>query len=172
LTKYKPTATKVNKHTGKIIAIAAVAASAFVLFSASGITGNLQQPFDSMTGMMEGERMQMQAPEDVIIFFQSEAEVPAGKQTEVVLKVIDKQTNATMQGAQVTIGIEKGLPMTTMDMMSGGMFNAEEKGNGTYAFTFTPDSKGYYTIHTHVIPPGEQMHSMMENHADFVIIPQ
>ena len=59
--------------------------------------------------------------------------------------------------------------MTTMDM-TGGMFNAREKGNGTYTFAFTPESEGYYTVHAHVIPPGKQMHSMMENHADLVIL--
>lgn len=65
----------------------------------------------------------MQAPEDVMILLESEWKVPTGKQSEVVLKVVDKQTNSTMQGAEVVIGIEKGLPMTTMDM-TGGMFNA------------------------------------------------
>jgi len=123
-----------------------------------------------MNGMMEvGGGMQMQAPEDVMILLESEWKVPIGKQSEVALKVLDKQTNSTMQGAEVIIGIEKGLPMTTMDM-TGDMFNAEEKGDGTYAFTFTPESEGYYTIHAHVIPPGEQMHSMMDNHVDLVII--
>lgn len=170
MTKYKATATNANRHTGKIIAIAAVAVTAvfaFVALSASGNDG--PQPFDGMTGMMEGGRMQMQAPEDVIILFESDWKVPTGKQSEVVLKVLDKQTNKTMQGAEVIIGIEKGLPMKTMDMI-GGMFNAEERDNGTYAFSFTPESAGYYTIHAHVIPPGDQMHSMMENHADLVIM--
>jgi hypothetical protein len=151
-----------------VVAIAAV--FAFVALSASGNDG--PQPFDGMMmEMMEGGMMKMQTPEDVLILLESEWKVPTGKQSEVVLKILDKKTNATMQGAEIRIGIEKGLPMTTMDMM-GGMFNAEEKGNGTYAFTFTPESEGYYTIHAHVIPPGEQMHSMMENHADLVIISQ
>ncbi len=61
--------------------------------------------------------------------------------------------------------------MTTMDMI-GGMFSADERGNGVYAFTFTPESEEYYTVHAHVIPPGEQMHSMMENHVDIVMISQ
>lgn len=152
------------------IAIVGVALSFGVLF-ARGYGVSLMQPFDGMITMMEGGRMQMQAPEDVMIFLESESQVPAGSQTEVVLKVVDKLTNATMQGAEVIIGIERGLPMTTMDMI-GGMFNAAERGNGTYAFTFTPESGGYYTVHAHVIPPGEQMHSMMENHVDIVIISQ
>jgi FtsP/CotA-like multicopper oxidase with cupredoxin domain len=148
-------------------ALAIAAIFAFVALSASG--NSLMQPMGGMEGMMQGGMMQMQAAEDVMIFLESEAEVPAGNQTEVVVKVLDKQTNRTMQGAEVIIGIEKGLPMTTMDMI-GGMFSAGERGNDTYAFTFTPESEGYYTVHAHVIPPGEQMHSTMENHADIVII--
>lgn len=157
---------------GRLIAISIVVAvaivSAFAVLSASGMTRDLQS-FDGMNSMIEGGGMQMQPPKDVMIFFESEAEVPAGKQSQVVLKVLDRQTNATMQGADVVVGIEKGLPMTSMDMQ-GGMFEAEEKGEGLYAFTFTPESQGYYTIHANVIPPGMQMHSMMENHADFVVI--
>jgi FtsP/CotA-like multicopper oxidase with cupredoxin domain len=150
-----------------LIALLSAAILTLAALTASG--NSLMQAMGGMQGMMQDGRMQMQAAEDVMIFLQSEAEVPAGNQTEVVLKVVDKQTNTTMQGAQVIIGIEKGLPMTTMDMI-GGMFSAGERGNGTYAFTFTPESEGYYTVHAHVIPPGEQMHSMMENHADIVII--
>lgn len=152
-----------------LLAVGAIAAvSAFVVLSASG-DGGLQS-FDGMGRMMEGGGMQIRAPEDVIISFESEAEVPAGKQTQVVLKVLDRQTNAPMQGAEVIIGIEKGLPMTTMDMMNRGMFSAEEKGEGIHTFTFTPESQGYYTVHAHVIPPGKHMHSMMENHVDLVIV--
>jgi hypothetical protein len=149
----------------------AIAAAIFVFVALSASGNSLMQPMGGMEGMiMQGGRMQMQqAAEDVMIFLESEGEVPTGNQTEVLLKVVDKQTNTTMQGAEVIIGIEKGLPMTTMDMI-GGMFSADERRDGTYAFPFTPESKGYYTVHTHVIPPGEQMHSMMENHADIVII--
>lgn len=150
------------------IAVIAGIVSAFAVLSASGIATDLQS-FDGMNEMMEREAMQMQPPKDVTIFFESEVEVPARKQAPVVLKVLDRQTNASMQGAEVIVGIEKGLPMTSMDM-EGGMFEAEEKGEGLYAFAFTPESQGYYTIHAHVIPRGMQMHSMMENHADFVVI--
>jgi hypothetical protein len=151
-------------------AVSIVAILALVILSANG-NRNLQ-PFNGMMmEMMGGGMMQMQPPKDVLIELESDWKVPAGKQSEVVLKVLDKQTNETMQGgAEVIIGIEKGLPMKTMDMMGNGMFNAEERGNGTYAFTFTPESEGYYTIHVHVIPSGEQMHSMMENHADLVMM--
>jgi hypothetical protein len=148
-----------------VVAIAAV--FAFVLLSASGNGG--PQPFDSISGMMEGGGMQMPVSKDVIILLESEYEMAAGEQSEVALKVLDKQTNEPVQGARVIIGIEKGLPMTTMEM-AGGMFDASEKGNGTYAFAFTPESKGYYTIHAHVVLLGKQMHSMMENHADLVTV--
>lgn len=127
----------------------------------------LQNPMQSMMQDNSG-MMTMQAPKDVIILFQSDYEVPSGKQTEVVLKVIDKQTQKLIEGANVIIGIEKGLPMTTMDMV-GGMFSASEKGNGTYTFPFTPQSTGYYTIHAHAILSGKQMDSMMENHVDLLI---
>jgi hypothetical protein len=151
------------------VALAAVLAFAVVL-SASGNDGEMQ-PFDGMIGMMEGDgRMQMPVSKDVIMMLESEYELPAGTQSEVSIKVLDKQTNEPMPGARVIIGIEKGLPMTTMDMAGGGMFDVSERGNGTYTFPFTPESKGYYTIHAHVIPPGKQMHSMMENHADLVIV--
>jgi hypothetical protein len=159
------------------VVIGAIVVFIFMVLSASGNGdgGSMQISFSSgMMGgggmMMEGAKMQMSAPEDVIIMLESEYEVTAGKQSEVTLQVLEKQTNKPVPGAQVIIGIEKGLPMSTMDMTGGGMFNAAEKGNGTYAFTFTPESEGYYTVHVHVIPPGKQMHSMMENHADLIVL--
>lgn len=149
------------------IVIVTAVVFAFIAWSPSGDDGI--QPFDGVGGRMVEGRIQVQVPEDVMIVFESESEVPAGKQAQVVLKVLEKQTSKPMEGAEVIIGIEKGLPMTTMDMI-GGMFNAADKGNGVYSLTFTPESEGYYTIHVHVIPPGRQMHSMMEDHVDFVII--
>lgn len=156
-----------------VVAIA-TAVLAFVVFSASGNADGLHLPFgsDMMGGMMtEDDKMQMPAAKDVIIMLDSKYEVTSGKQSQVTLKVLDKQMSEPVQGAEVIIGIEKGLPMTSMDM-TGGMFDAVERGNGTYAFMFTPESKGYYTIHAHVIPPGGKMNSMMENHTDLVILSQ
>jgi hypothetical protein len=160
------------------VVIGAIVVFIFMVLSVSGNgdgSGGLQIPFgSSMMGggmmMMEDAKMQMPAPEDVIIMLESEYEVTAGKQSEVTLQVLDKRTNEPMPGVQVIIGIEKGLPMSTMDMTGGGMFNAVEKRNGTYTFTFTPESEGYYTVHAHVIPPSKQMHSMMENHADLIVL--
>jgi hypothetical protein len=155
------------------VVIGVIVVFGFMALSASRNGGDLQMPFGSgMMGggmMMEGGKMQMPAPKDVIILLESEYEMAAGKQSEVALKVLDKQTNEPVQGAEVIIAMEKGLPMSTMDMSGGSMFDAVAKGNGTYTFAFTPESKGYYTVHAHVIPPGKQMHSMMENHADLII---
>ena len=156
------------------VVVGAIVVLTFMELPASGNGGYLQPPFGGGGGMMggmmmEGGKMQMPAAKDVNIMLQSEYNMTAGKQSQVSLKVLDKQTDEPIQSARVIIGMEKVLPMTTMDMMGGGMFDSIEKGNGTYAFAFTPESKGYYTIHAHVILPGKQMHSMMENHADLVI---
>lgn len=155
-------------------AVSAIAAGIAVILVMPMI--NSERSFDlqnPMQSMMQGSSgmMTMQAPKDAIISLESNYEMPTGKQTEVVLKVLDKQTQKPMEGANVIIGIEKGLPMTTMDM-TGSMFSASAIGNGTYTFPFTPQSSGYYTIHAHATPPGKQMHSMMENHVDLVISSQ
>jgi hypothetical protein len=160
------------------VAIGAIVVLSFMALSVSGNSYDLQLPFGDggmrrgmMMMMMEGSRMQMPASKDVIILLESEYEMTAQKQSQVTLKVLDKRTNEPVQGAKVIIGIEKGLPMTTMDMTGGsGMFDAIDKGNGTYTFDFTPQSKGYYTVHAHVIPPGKQMHSMMENYVDLIVL--
>jgi hypothetical protein len=81
-----------------------------------------------------------------------------------------------MTDAQVIIGIEKGAAMTTMDMttmdMISPMFNAEEqiKQPGVYAVRFVPANIGIYTIHTHVIPNGKSMSSIMDDHIDLEIV--
>jgi hypothetical protein len=59
--------------------------------------------------------------------------------------------------------------MSMMDMM-GGMIQAENIGSGQYQVKFTPTEKGYYTMHTHAIPQGKSMMSMMNNHMDIGII--
>jgi len=109
----------------------------------------------------------MQAPRYVIIKLESNPIIPAGKESQIKLLVFDKFTQKPMAGAQVIVGIERGGAMTTMNMM-GPMLQAQEQSNGTgiYVVTFTPDNNGIYTLHTHVIPPGKPMHSMMDNHID------
>lgn len=122
----------------------------------------------NMSNMMSG---MMNAPQDVIIKVESSPIIPVGKVSEIKLLVLDKNTQKPMTGAQVIIGTERGPAMTTMDMM-GPMFQAQEqnKGSGLYVVTFMPESKGIYTLHTHVVPPGEPMYSMMNNHMEIGIV--
>jgi hypothetical protein len=127
----------------------------------------------STSSMMEGggmmSSMMNQVPKDVIIKIQSSQQVSVGKEAQVKFLVLDKNTGNPLTDAQVTVGLEEGAPMSTMNMI-GGMFNAENLGDGTYLAKFTLDSPGYYTLHTHVIPAGKSMHSMMDNHMDIGII--
>lgn len=127
----------------------------------------------STNSMMEGggmmSSMMSQVPKDVIIKIQSSQQVIVGKEAQVKLLVLDKNTGNPLTDAQVTVGLEEGAPMSTMNMI-GGMFDAENLGDGTYLVKFTLDSPGYYTLHTHVIPAGKSMHSMMDNHEDIGII--
>lgn len=118
-------------------------------------------------GMMSG--MMNQVPKDVIIKIESSQQVSVGKEDQIKLLVLDKNTGNPLTDAQVTVGLEEGAPMSTMNMI-GGMFDAENIGDGTYLVKFTLDSPGYYTLHTHVIPAGKSMYSMMENHMDIGII--
>jgi len=118
-------------------------------------------PSDSMGDMMSQE------PQDVIIRMKVPGQkVQVGKEAEIVLLVLDKETNEHLEGLQVVIGIERGSSMSTMEMM-GDMFDAEDKGSGEYVVRFTPDREGIYTIHTMVMLPGR---SMMDNHLDFGIL--
>lgn len=127
----------------------------------------------SMGSMMGGNNMMSgmmsQIPQDVIVKVTSGQLTKVGKESKITLLVLDKETKKPLPNADVIIGIERGASMTTMNMV-GGMFNAEDIGNGKYIVRFTPDAKGYFTMHTHVIPDGKSMHSMMENHLDVGII--
>ena len=136
----------------------------------SSIMGN----GDMTSGMMGSGNMisgmMSQVPKDVIIKVTSKQQVAIGKQAEITLLVSNKETKRPLSGAQMIIGIQKGSSKCSMNMMMGSMFNAEDKGSGKFIVRFTPDSKGYYTLHTHVIPSGKSMHSMMDNHMDIGII--
>lgn len=132
--------------------------------------GLLVLPIMDMMGgnnMMSG--MMSQIPQDVIVKVTSGQLTKVGKEAKITLLVLDKETKKPLPSADVIIGIERGTSMTTMNMV-GGMFNAEDIGNGKYIVRFTPDTKGYYTMHTHVIPDGKSMHSMMQNHLDIGLI--
>jgi hypothetical protein len=118
-----------------------------------------------MSGLMN------EIPKDIIIKVKSSQIIPVGRESEIVLLVLDKSTEKPLRDAQVIIGIERGASMTTMDMV-GPMFEAieEQTNSSLHLVKFTPDSKGIYTMHVHVIPNGESMHSMMENHLDIGLI--
>lgn len=130
------------------------------------IMGNMVGPMDDM---MPGDSMQdmmNQEPQDVIIKIKPYQKVQAGKEAEIVLVVLDKETKEPLEGLEVLIHIERGSSMSSMEMM-GDMFPAEDKGSGEYLVRFTTDREGFYTIHTMAMLPGR---SMMDNHMDFIII--
>ncbi|GEM_PF-1941790 len=125
-------------------------------------------------GMMEDDMMGLgmedmmnQEPQDVTIELKSgHGRVAVGKETEIVIAVLDKETKEPLEGLEVLIHIERGSSMSTMEMM-GDMFPAEDNGSGEYIVRFTPDGEGVYTVHTMVMIPRK---SMMDNHMDFSII--
>lgn len=120
----------------------------------------------SMMGMCS---MMNKTPKDVTIKPASSQIVKVGQEATITLLIKDKTTNKPLLDAQIPIMIERGSSMSTMDMM-GSMISAEEIGQGKYQVKFTPDKKGVYTIHTHVIPNGKSMMSMMNNHMDVGVI--
>jgi hypothetical protein len=107
-----------------------------------------------MTQSMMGSSMMSgtmsDVPQDVIIKIKSSQQVVVGKESQITLLILDKNTKKPLDDAQVVVGIEKGVPMSTMDMR--GMFTADNIGNGKYVVQFTIEDAGYYTLHTHVIP--------------------
>lgn len=113
--------------------------------------------------------MMNKTPKDVTIKPASSQIVKAGQEATMILLIKDKTTNKPLLDAQVPIMVERGSSMSTMDMM-GSMIQAEELGQGKYQVKFTPDKKGVYTIHTHVIPNGKSMMGMMNNHMDVGVI--
>jgi hypothetical protein len=131
------------------------------------IMGDMMGPTDDM---MPGDSMQdmmNQEPQDVAIRLQSgHGKVLVGKETEIVLLVLDKVTQEPLEGLEVLIHIERGSSMSTMEMM-GDMFPAEDRGSGEYIVRFTPEEEGVYTVHTMVMIPRK---SMMDNHMDFSIL--
>lgn len=126
------------------------------------ITGDMMMPGDMMGPM---EDMMSQEPQDVIIKRTSGSTAYVGKEAEIVLLVLDKETQEPLEVLQVLIHIERGPSM--MGEMMGDMFEAEDKGSGEYIVRFTPDTEGQYTIHVMVMLPGR---SMMDNHIDFGVI--
>jgi hypothetical protein len=127
----------------------------------------------SMSGMCQ--TMMNQVPQDVTFLPQSGQLAFVGEEANIVLLVKDKKTNKPLDKSVVILHIEKWAPMESMENMSmmdmmGRMFEAVNIGNGQYLVKFTPNEKGYYTMHTHAIPPGKSMMSMMNNHMDIGIV--
>jgi hypothetical protein len=125
-----------------------------------------QNSMSSMMGMCS--TMMNKSPKDVTIRPTSSQLATVGKQAEITVLVLDKKTSKPMIGADLPIMIERGPPMSSMEMVRQ-MSAAKEIGNGKYLIKFTPDKKGIYTIHTHVIL-GKSMMSVMNNHMDIGII--
>jgi hypothetical protein len=127
----------------------------------------------SLNSMMESggmmSSMMSDSPKDVIIKIVSSQQVSAGQNSQVTLLVLDRNTGQPMTGAQISLGLEEGAPMSTMNMI-GSMFDAKELGEGKYVAKFTVNKPGYYTLHVHVIPSGKSMSSMMRNHMDVGIV--
>lgn len=139
----------------------------------SGSMGSMMGGMMSGGSMNSGSTMNCNSmsdvPQDVIIKTSSSQVVSAGKEQSITLLVLDKETKKPLINAQVIVGIERGAPMSTMYMI-GPMFSAENIGSGKYLVQFDLPEKGYYTMHTHVIPAGKSMMSMMSNHEDIGII--
>lgn len=147
---------------GVIAAIGIFATVSAYAYMSSYSNADNMMTYNTMSSMMN------QIPQDVIIKIISGQMTEAGKESKIILLVLDKTTNEPLSDAQVIVGIEKGSSMSTM--MMDGMMEAKSQGSGKYSVQFTPDTSDYYTLHTHVIPDGKSMHSMMENHLDIGII--
>jgi hypothetical protein len=143
----------------------------YVLVSSETVYADKQ----SMSMPQMCQTMMNQVPQDVTFFPKSGQLAFVGEEANIVLLVKDKKTNKSLDNAVVILHIEKGAPMESMENMSmmdmmGRMFEAENIGDGQYLVKFTPNEKGYYTMHTHAIPPGKSMMSMMNNHMDIGIV--
>lgn len=123
---------------------------------------------DAQPMMQTCSDMMNKAPKNVTISSASSQLVKAGHEATMTLLIKDKETNKPLSDARVPVMIERGPSMSTMDMSS--MILADLIGQGKYQVKFTPDKKGVYTIHTHVIPEGKSMMSMMNNHMDVGVI--
>jgi len=147
----------------------------FYLSAYSEKDGQQMMP-NSMGSMMDMcQTMMNSIPKDVIMKTISSQVAKVGQESAITLLVLDKNTGNPMDNVNVILHIEEGAPMesmegkTMMDMMQR-MFEAENIGSGKYLVKFTPTKQGYYTMHTHAIPPGKSMMSMMNNHMDIGII--
>lgn len=160
-----------------VIALASVivfSSGAFFL-SAYSEENTMMMGSNGMGSMNMCQSMMNSAPQDVKIMAISSQVVSVGEESTVTLLVLDKETEKPLDDATVILHVEKGGPMEGMDNMNmmemmGRMFEAENIGSGKYLIKVNVDEKGYYTMHTHAIPEGKSMMSMMNNHMDIGII--
>ncbi len=149
--------------------IYSVSLFAIIVLSVAILSFSVLQKAEAQSMMGMCGDMMNKAPRDVTIRPASSQIVKASQEATITLLVKDKITNKPLLDAQVTIMIERGPSMSTMDMMSS-MILADEIGQGKYQVKFTPEKKGVYTIHTHVTPNNKSMMAMMNNHMDVGII--
>ena len=155
-----------------IVLVAIIGSSGiFYLSTYSESNQSMMTQTSGMMGMCQS--MMNKAPQDVIIKTTSSQIVKIGEESKITLLVTDKN-GEPLNDADVILHIEKGTQMASMDMsmmdMMGRMIQAENIGSGQYQVKFTATEKGHYTIHTHAIPDGKSMMSMMNNHMDIGII--
>jgi hypothetical protein len=157
-----------------LVTIIVFTGSTFYLsaYSESNQSMMTQNNMNGMMGMCQS--MMNSIPQDVVIKTTSSQVAKIGEESKFTLLVTDKK-GESLDNADVILHIEYGAPMESMDNMSmmdmmGGMIQAENIGSGQYQVKFTPTEKGYYTMHTHAIPQGKSMMSMMNNHMDIGII--
>ena len=163
------------KRLGIVLASVIVFSSGAFFMSAYSEESNSMMMQNGMGSTNMCQSMMNSVPQDVIIKTISSHVVSVGEESTVTLLVLDKKTGEPLDDATVILHIEKGGPMEGMDDMSmmdmmGKMFEAENIGSGKYLIKVNVDEKGYYTMHTHGIPEGKSMMSMMNNHMDVGII--
>ena len=145
-------------------------------FYSSAYSESSQSMMTQTSGMKDMCKSMMNSiPQDVVIKTISSQVVSVDKESTVTLLVSDKESGIPLDNVNVILHIEKGGPMegmenTNMMDMMGKMFEAENIGSGKYVIKVNVDEKGYYTMHTHAIPDGKSMMSMMNNHMDIGII--
>ncbi len=159
-----------------LITVIVFTGGTFYLSAYSEESGQSMMAQNNMGGTMDMCKSMMNSiPQDVIIKTISSQVAKIGEESRIILLVVDKKTGNPLDNADVILHIEEGAPMASMGKMSmmdmmGRMFEAENIGDGKYLVKFMPTKKGYYTMHTHAIPDGKSMMSMMSNHMDIGII--
>ena len=158
-----------------VIALVSIIVFSSGAFSAYSEESKTMMASNGIGSMNMCESMMNSIPQDVMIKTISSQVVSVGEEFTVTLLVSDKESGIPLDDATVILHIEQGGPMEAMndmnmmDMMEK-MVEAENIGSGKYVIKVTATEKGYYTMHTHAIPDGKSMMSMMNNHMDIGVI--